>query len=112
MNWEALGALGETIGGLIVIATVVYLSRQIRESNKHAKAEAERDVQSHWNGVIDALLRDTAVRAVVRKGGDSFEALSGDEKTAFQLYLAQVLNHLEMVLRMERDGLLVTVPPE
>ena len=106
MNWEALGAIGEIVGGFVVVATIVYLSRQIRESNKHAKAEAERDVQSHWTGIVDSVLRDPVVRATMRKGYDSFEALSGDEKTVFQLFVTHALNHLEMVLRMERDGLL------
>lgn len=106
MNWEALGAVGELAGAFVIVATIIYLSRQIRESNRHAKAEAEREVQSQWHNVTDALLRDHKVREIVRKGADSFEELSGDEKTAYMLYLTHVINQLEMVLKMERDGLL------
>ncbi len=109
MNWDALGAIGELIGGLIVVVTVIYLSRQIRESNKHAKAEAEREVQSYWDkNVVDVTLRDPSIRAVSRKGYGSFEALTDDEKAVFMLLITHVMNHLEMVLRMERDGLLAT----
>ena len=32
MNWEILGALGEIVGGLGVIGSLVYLGRQIRDN--------------------------------------------------------------------------------
>jgi hypothetical protein len=109
VNWDALGAAGEFISGMIVVATVIYLSRQIRETNKRAKAEAERDVMAIWNDrIIDNLLRDRNLRSVIRRGFDSFESLIPDEQLEFQLFIAHVMNHLEMVLRMERDGLLAT----
>ena len=38
MNWEAIGAIGEIIGAIAVVATLVYLSAQIRQSNREARA--------------------------------------------------------------------------
>ena len=34
MNWEAIGALGEVLGAVSVLITLLYLSRQINASNK------------------------------------------------------------------------------
>ncbi len=34
MNWEALGAIAELIGGLGVIATLAYLAIQIRQNTR------------------------------------------------------------------------------
>ena len=34
MNWEAIGALGEVLGAVSVLVTLLYLSRQISASNK------------------------------------------------------------------------------
>ena len=31
LNWEAIGALGEIVGAVAVIATLVYLAIQIRQ---------------------------------------------------------------------------------
>ena len=39
MNWEAIGALGELIGVIVIIVSILYLARQIHESNKHASAD-------------------------------------------------------------------------
>ena len=38
MNWEAVGAIGEIIGAVAVVVTLVYLSIQIRQSNREARA--------------------------------------------------------------------------
>ena len=34
MNWDALGAIAETFGALAVVATLLYLSLQIRQNSK------------------------------------------------------------------------------
>ena len=42
MNWDALGAIAEFIGGLGVILTLVYLSLQIRGSNRIASGHTRQ----------------------------------------------------------------------
>lgn len=44
MNWDALGAIAEAIGGLGVILTLGYLSLQIRGSNRVASAQARQSM--------------------------------------------------------------------
>lgn len=34
MNWDALGAIGEMLGAIGVIATLLYLSVQIRQNTR------------------------------------------------------------------------------
>ena len=52
MDWVALGAIGEFVGGVVVIATIVYLALQLRNSNRQAQASAElqwtRDLNELW----------------------------------------------------------------
>ena len=38
MNWDAIGAVGEILGALGVIVTLVYLSAQIRQSTRSSQA--------------------------------------------------------------------------
>lgn len=37
MNWEAIGAIGEIIGAMAVVATIFYLGRQIRTEAQRAR---------------------------------------------------------------------------
>ena len=34
MNWESIGAIGEVLGAIGVIATLLYLSVQIRQNTR------------------------------------------------------------------------------
>ena len=40
MNWEAVGAIGEVVGALGVIATLLYLAIQIRRSTAQARSDS------------------------------------------------------------------------
>ena len=108
MNWDALGAIGELIGALVVVGSVIYLSRQVSESNKHASAEVERHAQETWNHYIATINRDEKLISVVSRGYGSFNALSDSDKMLFLNCIAQFVNHLEMILRMESKGLIAT----
>ena len=35
MNWEAIGAVGETVGGIGVIVTLIYLAIQVRQNTRN-----------------------------------------------------------------------------
>jgi hypothetical protein len=41
MNWEAIGAVGETLSAILVLVTLVYLATQVRYA-KNAAADANR----------------------------------------------------------------------
>ena len=44
MNWDALGAMGEIIGAIAVLATLYYLSNQIKINSE--QVEKANDYQS------------------------------------------------------------------
>jgi hypothetical protein len=39
LNWEAIGAVGESLGALVVVATLGYLAIQVRESRRATAEE-------------------------------------------------------------------------
>ena len=40
MNWEAIGAMGEIAGALAVVASLLYVAGQIRQSNRLSASES------------------------------------------------------------------------
>jgi hypothetical protein len=40
MNWDALGAIGEIVGAIAVVLTLIYLSRQIKHSSDVSKVSS------------------------------------------------------------------------
>ncbi|MDA1370631.1 MAG: hypothetical protein O2971_07705 [Proteobacteria bacterium] len=91
MNWDALGAIAEVIGGLGVILTLVYLAIQIRGSNRVASAQS-RHAMSEFALNVSKFRAEHADRiARVNSDGDLTD---GDKE--FQYW-----NHMQMMLFTE-----------
>ena len=43
MNWDAIGAVGEIVGALTVLITLIYLATQIKQSNRIGITASEAD---------------------------------------------------------------------
>jgi len=83
MNWNALGALGEILGAVGVIITLIYLARQIsqntrvmRLSTSHSIASAARD----WN---KPLLNDPELAWTFQVGTEDPTKLDEKEQARF-----------------------------
>ena len=44
MDWEAIGAIGEIIGAIAVLLTIVYLADQIKQNTKAVKAATQQAI--------------------------------------------------------------------
>ena len=44
VNWEAVGAMGEIIGAVVVVITLVYVASEIRQNTRMARAEMTKDL--------------------------------------------------------------------
>ena len=45
MNWDAIGAVGEIVGALAVVVSLLYLAGQIRVSNKASRNSLIQELQ-------------------------------------------------------------------
>ncbi len=87
MNWEAIGAIGEVLGAVGVITTLVYLSIQLRQNTKALQSSSWRAVQDAEQRFDEFLSRDHHLLNLWVKGRingiDSFD----DEAEKFQFLL-------------------------
>jgi len=73
MNWEALGAIGDFVGAIGVVVTLVYLSLQIRSSARATEAQVHASLSAEMERVIVAISEnDSLVEAMqtAQGGGD------------------------------------------
>ncbi|MCJ7451002.1 MAG: hypothetical protein MUO39_00800 [Steroidobacteraceae bacterium] len=67
MNWAAIGAIGEIVGAMAVVVSLVYLAIQIREQNKESRLAAMHEIAVAYREsnipFADANLADILTRA-------------------------------------------------
>ena len=104
MALEDLGNLGEFIGGMAVIATLVYLAIQIRQNNKLLRRSAEQTSRSDSTAAIALAAQSPENAAVYHKGLADPDALSPEERTHFYLFMAANFYHLHFGHTAYQDG--------
>ena len=95
MNWEVVGATGEWGGALVVVATLFYLSLQIRQQNRIARYNALKDLMDAINQPNQLLAENSQLRSVFIRGIDDPASLNDEEASqfswVFRLYWNQMI---------------------
>ena len=102
MNWEAIGAGAEAIGGLGVILTLVYLSLQIRSSNRVAKAQSRHAMSEFAMGISRFRAENADRYAKIASVG---EMSSGDKEFLYWSHM-QMITYGEAYFRQFQLGLM------
>jgi hypothetical protein len=100
MNWEALGAIGDTLGAVAVFVTLGYLAVQV----KHAAQEARRTLsQNRMDNLreINALATDKHVNRLLVKANEALGATPPAFVTALTERAGLTVEDAYIVLRVQ-----------
>ncbi len=68
MNWEAVGAIGETVGAVGVIITLIYLATQLRQNTLALRVASIDSTTKVGNDIRTSLLSDPELTAIYTRG--------------------------------------------
>ena len=91
MNWEAVGAIGETVGAVGVIVTLAYLATQLRQNTLALRAASIDSTTKIANDIRSNILSDPDLTAIYTKGLADVDSLSELELERFRLMMTNVL---------------------
>lgn len=109
MNAQVLGNIGNFIGGIAVVGSLIYLAVQVRQNSRHAQAGVEQArAQALREGmesdyVID-LARDENTVAIWLKDRRSFEDLDDVERARFSLLMGAMVGRYESNMLVHQQG--------
>src|SRR5207244_13421281 len=107
MNWEMISAVGQMLGALGVIISIVYLAAQIRNQNKESQRAAMNVLTSHWSELTKTLVESPDLAALWLRGLRSFDALDGASKLRLGAHLGRFLRFADSLYLGVLDGTLV-----
>ncbi len=109
MNWEALGAIAETIGAIGVIGSLLYLALQIRQGNRDASVQAHQGIGQEYTA-HSAIVTSEAHSTAFLKGLNSYTSLEPEERLKFDYCIAGYINLAEHAMLLSGTGKAATVP--
>jgi hypothetical protein len=95
MNWDAISAVGEIVGAVAVIVTLMFVARDIRQNSKSLAMSALRDTTAQWNQWSDMIASSGDLADVVAKGNKAYEDLSESEKLRYGAYIQSFFDNAE-----------------
>ena len=106
MNWEAVGAIGEILGAIAVIVTLVYLAAQIRQNSRFVKAATYHSTVRARNEFNFAVATTPELSALLLRARDESITLDADERQRFNSLMWGLFNLLEDSIVQRENGLL------
>ena len=67
MNWEAIGAIGQVIGSVAVLFTLVYLAIQVKRANELSQFSSAKEIVNLYNDLNRMVTTDSELRGVLMK---------------------------------------------
>ncbi len=113
MNWDAIGAFAELLGAVGVIASLVYLAGQIRQSRdqmsqntKALRAQSAQQGGDTLQGAIISASSGPAHEEAVRLGLRDSDGLSEEDAHRFNMWMTNMLMGYENLHYQYRAGML------
>ena len=104
MTLDALGNIGEFVGGLGVVITLIYLAVQIRQNTATVRASGAASHNEGLNNVMLLLAKDKEVRDVYLRGLTDYEALSQEHQLHFDFVVMYFLQSILRSFYLHREG--------
>ena len=67
MDWDAIGAVGEILGAIAVVTTLIYFGRQISQANRISTATGARELQQMYTHVYTLIATNPEIRGLVTR---------------------------------------------
>ena len=96
MNWDALGAVGELVGALAVLITLIYLAHQIRQNTRAVRLESRNTLQQAFSHVASLMANSPDIAELFLKGCKDYRALSLADRLRFSSVLQNLLFSIEL----------------
>src|SRR5947207_11977893 len=106
MSWEMISAVGQMLGAVGVIISMVYLAAQIRNQNKESRRAAMNVLTTHWSDLNRSLVDDPDFAALWLRALQSFDQLDSTPKLRFGAHLGRFLRFADSLYLGVLDGTL------
>ena len=103
---QDLGALGELLGSIAVLATLVYLALQTRHARRAGLTQAPQWISDGYRSWFIAPRQDPEFGRLVLNATHSWSELSALDQFRTHCWWAEMIVHLDAVLTFRAQGLI------
>ena len=104
MNWEAISAIGQIVGALAVVISLIYLANGVRSSARATRIASERSLVEMLIRFVQQLAEHPHLSELYYRGIHDFESLEGAERVRFSALMDQLFRLYEETYYGQSEG--------
>jgi hypothetical protein len=104
VNWEAISAIGQIVGALAVVISLIYLAREVRRNTRAARLASMRTMSDAYNRWAQQLTEHPHLRELYYRGIHDFESLEGADLAGFSSLMGPLFKVSEDAYHQHLEG--------
>jgi hypothetical protein len=106
VDLDALGNIGEFLGSVGVLVSLVYLAIQIRKSTETERTATYRSIVSDFGRLNESLASDPELLSLFARGMEDFDVLEAEQKARISQIFYVLFRSFENMYYQHRMGYL------
>jgi hypothetical protein len=83
IDWEVVSAISEVLAAVAVVASLLYLARQVRDGKNTTQSATHFQVTEALNSAFFSIMQDPALFKIYKQGNQDPTKLDSDELTVY-----------------------------
>ena len=104
MNWEAVGAISQIVGTVLVGITLIYLAVQLRQNTSALKSSAFLAISTLMGSTMEVWATHSDLTPLLIKAQAGLDELSPDERARFGFVMMMAYRRVETVVVQRHLG--------
>jgi hypothetical protein len=109
VNWDAISAIGQLVGALAVVISLIYLAREIRSNARATRRASMRSMSDALTRWLQQLSQHPQLRELYYRGIHDFESLEGADVVGFSALMVALFRNYEDMYFQQLEGVDVDV---
>jgi hypothetical protein len=93
INWQAIQAISETLGLIVVVGSLVFVGFEVRQSVKATRAATMNNIMGAWGDVYRGFSESENIAEVIWKGVQDPAVLSEPDQWRYSLQIAGLFHN-------------------
>ncbi len=106
MTLSDLGNLGEFIGAIAVVVSLIYLALQIRHNTRAVRSSMHQDMIESTLRIAESVSDNADVGRIVLNADEGYDELTKGERIRFEAYAERVFSNFESVFYSYRNSMI------
>ena len=95
VNWEAISAIGQIVGAIGVVVSLIYVATEVRNSARATQLASRRSISEIFTQLSRQLAEHPDLRELYYRGLHDFESLEGTDLVGFAQVMLQLFRAYE-----------------